>query len=380
MPNPLTPPVNDADVWADRSSSPEACTSDGPVERPKSFEVARRIIEKPMLPRRSTLRKATSGGLDLHRRSSHELEGRVVELAVQLERTQSKAEVLEGHNQVLEQFVGLHNRLLGEAGGVQHPAVWWLDDVTQQMVEQRLHLDGMLTFTLRGGNPIRLTREQVAALTWPEFCKLWKDYMEAVSMALMEAAGKPDSAGGQRLARLVFETGVLMGCMATANPGRATQMHCLLPDGEPRPPPPGQQQWRTIGNSLMLDPMQQAQIVQLRRMYLGVLGNSVRQRRQLLQKLDASLSTPDGCPHSAVQYESTFEDVERLKSILRDEHSLLAQYKMCIWSRVLTPSQAALCILGAYPYAADLLAIASQIAQDCGEPPSTDMLIPSEVV
>ena len=30
---------------------------------------------------------------------------------------------------------------------------------------------------------------------------------------------------------------------------------------------------------------QKNQLVQLRRMYLGVLGNSLRQRRQLLQKL-----------------------------------------------------------------------------------------------
>lgn len=42
--------------------------------------------------------------------------------------------------------------------------------------------------------------------------------------------------------------------------------------------------------------------------------------------------------------------------------------------------QAALCILGAYPYSADLVAIASQVAQDCGEPPSTEILTAPEVV
>lgn len=50
------------------------------------------------------------------------------------------------------------------AGGpppVVHSEAWWLDSVTRQMVEQRLNLSGMLTFTLRGGKPINLTREQV---------------------------------------------------------------------------------------------------------------------------------------------------------------------------------------------------------------------------
>lgn len=55
--------------------------------------------------------------------------------------------------------------------------------------------------------------------------------------------------------------------------------------------------------------------------------------------MQASLTLPEGCPHSAVQYASTLEDAERLKIILRDEHSLLAQYRICVWSRVLTPSQ-----------------------------------------
>lgn len=45
-----------------------------------------------------------------------------------------------------------------------HTDTWWLDAVTRQMVEQRLNLSGMLTFTLRGGRPINLTREQAGPL------------------------------------------------------------------------------------------------------------------------------------------------------------------------------------------------------------------------
>ena len=73
----------------------------------------------------------------------------------------SCVQVLERQNQMLESFVGLYNRLLSGETPVQHDTVWWLDDVTRQMVEQRLHLEGVLTFTLREGNPIYLTRDQV---------------------------------------------------------------------------------------------------------------------------------------------------------------------------------------------------------------------------
>ncbi len=52
-------------------------------------------------------------------------------------------------------------QLDGPPSAVEHGDVWWLDAVTRQMVEQRLNLNGMLTFTLRGGRPINLSREQV---------------------------------------------------------------------------------------------------------------------------------------------------------------------------------------------------------------------------
>ena len=55
-------------------------------------------------------------------------------------------------------------QLDGPPSAVEHGDVWWLDAVTRQMVEQRLNLNGMLTFTLRGGRPINLSREQVRCL------------------------------------------------------------------------------------------------------------------------------------------------------------------------------------------------------------------------
>ncbi len=39
------------------------------------------------------------------------------------------------------------------------------------------------------------------------------------------------------------------------------------------------------------------------------------------------------------RFESTIEAVERLRRALRDEHSLLTQYKMIAWGRVFTPIQ-----------------------------------------
>ena len=48
----------------------------------------------------------------------------------------------------------------------------------------------------------------MASLPWLDICKLWKDYMVIMAECLVDAAGEVSSPQGQRLARLVYETGV----------------------------------------------------------------------------------------------------------------------------------------------------------------------------
>ncbi len=51
-------------------------------------------------------------------------------------------------------------------------------------------------------------------------------------------------------------------------------------------------QWASIAAALALDETQREQLIQLRRMYLRVLGKAVHQRRQQLQLLHVRLHGP----------------------------------------------------------------------------------------
>ena len=51
-------------------------------------------------------------------------------------------------------------------------------------------------------------------------------------------------------------------------------------------------QWASIAAALVLDQTQHEQLIQLRRMYLRVLGKAVRRRRQQLQLLHVSAAQP----------------------------------------------------------------------------------------
>ena len=47
----------------------------------------------------------------------------------------------------------------------------------------------------------------------------------------------------------------------------------------------------------------------------------------------------DGGDVGAAGYEAALDGLEALRAVLRDEHSLLTQYKMIVWGRVFTPVQ-----------------------------------------
>lgn len=56
--------------------------------------------------------------------------------------------------------------------------------------------------------------------------------------------------------------------------------------------------------------------------------------------LQAAVPMADGGDVGAAGYEAALDGLEALRSVLRDEHSLLTQYKMIVWGRVFTPVQA----------------------------------------
>lgn len=53
----------------------------------------------------------------------------------------------------------------------------------------------------------------------------------------------------------------------------------------------------------------------------------------------AAVPVADGGDVGAAGYEAALDGLEALRTVLRDEHSLLTQYKMIVWGRIFTPVQ-----------------------------------------
>lgn len=77
---------------------------------------------------------------------------------------------------------------------------------------------------------------QVAEMTETDFDTLWKQYMNAFAVLLIEAGGDQDTAAGRRLARLVYEGGQLKGSMLVSYPDR---IHYKLVRPQPEKPSHG---------------------------------------------------------------------------------------------------------------------------------------------
>lgn len=64
----------------------------------------------------------------------------------------------------------------------------------------------------------------------------------------------------------------------------------------------------------------------------------------------AAVPVADGGDVGAAGYEAALDGLQALRAVLRDEHSLLTQYKMIVWGRVFTPVQVCLCSINAVSY------------------------------
>lgn len=113
---------------------------------------------------------------------------------------------------------------------------------------------------------------------------------------------------------------------------------------------------------------------QLRRLYLGRLGDVLRKRQRIAGQLQPSASAFDGGRGSVVEYCKVVGIAEQLQANLAEEHQLLQTLMINITFRIGRPLQAANVIVQAYPWAPDMLAIINCLAEEEGDPSAGELL------
>jgi len=311
-------------------------------------------------------------------------EEKVAQLTEELQKMRVEQETLAQRNSMLEKLLSMQ-----QAAASQKPTptgtrsaieaqkdAWWLDAQMKVYMENAFHLGGELVFTVRKDGPVRMTQAQVAEMSEPEFDTLWKEYMNAFAVLLIEAGGDPDTPAGRRLSRLVYEGGQLKGSMLVSYPDRIHYKLASANNGLPGGKT-SDEVWASMAESARLTDEQRGAIVALRRLYLRNLGVLSRRRQALTSLLQTELPMSGACGGPTLAsdtYGKTLSTMDSLRDTLRDEHTCLLQFMLTVWRRVLSPMQVAHMNVTSYPGHTDILRIAEVLAKQAGEPMSCTIM------
>eukprot|EP00891_Asterochloris_glomerata_P009777 jgi/Astpho2/9777/Aster-x1607 len=235
-----------------------------------------------------------------------------------------------------------------------------------------------LTLTVRDGTPMKLSPAQVKQMSREDLVKIWKpsgflcsseEYVTQLAMALLEQGRKPDNEGvTERIKRLVNEATVLSMRVAISSPLVTKSFVAFkMEDTTAAPSQENPEMWLQLARSLGLSQEQRKELAQLRQLFIVKLNVIMEQRREIHHTLMDAMPSAIGARHSAIQFLKTQENIDRLKRNMREEHVLKLDWISTLFKHMLSPTQVAKCIVQAYPYTPDTLAMCSWIAAEDGD-------------
>ncbi|KAK9844570.1 hypothetical protein WJX74_004153 [Apatococcus lobatus] len=211
------------------------------------------------------------------------------------------------------------------------------------MTWQEGKLAGALTLTVKGGQPIQMTAEQVNTLQPDTLKILWKAYVNQLALSLMELEGGNGATAGARLAQLTQEACDLLLRFAAANPhGFKTLSACHLEDPSHGVAGDDWDIWLVVMRALVLTPKQKKDILQLRQAYLSSLKLILQQR-------------------------AIHRIADSIKASLNEESGVLLKFVSGCCNTVFELVQTARMLVQSYPWLPDIVSISSWVAYELGD-------------
>jgi hypothetical protein len=82
-------------------------------------------------------------------------------------------------------------------------------------------------YSVFAGETQTISMEQMKAMSWEEAVALWKEYVQALALALVDATAPDNPRKGSRLEDLVDEVIMLLVCLNAANPKSYSKLRCM---------------------------------------------------------------------------------------------------------------------------------------------------------
>lgn len=321
-----------------------------------------------------------------------ELEAQVAELSAQLAAMAAEKSGLEQRTAALEKVAGGQagtnaGVVSGSALTVQHPGaaggaggntpIAAADNapssISQEASGGEEVLPAMLLqdlrLSLREGNGIVLSAEQVKAMTPMDLARYYKAYVNELAGTLVESSDPSSPATQARISTLVDEVCLLLTRVALCNPtGMKTFMLARVEEAPGGPSVTCDERVPQVVHALAIASQQRHELGQLRGLFLSKLGRIVGERRELHSLLGSSIpSSPSSSRGLAARYLSSHDVTRRLRDNLREEHILALDFVSTIFKHVLTPLQVANFMIHSFPWSPDCLALTTWVAAQDGD-------------
>eukprot|EP00884_Botryococcus_braunii_P020829 jgi/Botrbrau1/742/Bobra.0181s0002.2 len=227
-----------------------------------------------------------------------------------------------------------------------------------------------LTLTVRDGQTLVLTPDNVKNLRREELCVLWREYVAQLRVVMVEIHQTHEPSGGPRhlrIARLVDEVCLLGMRVALANP-QAFRMFvaCSMEDGSMLPCS-DRSRWREVARSLGLSVQQRVQLRLLRTMVLERVSDIQTRRRSIQDKLLADMEWARGAAEDAKRMMEAQSALDEMRASLREEMILKLDFNYTCYKHMLLPVQVANLFVKSYPYSPDNMGICTWIAAEDGD-------------
>ncbi|KAK9814332.1 hypothetical protein WJX72_004099 [[Myrmecia] bisecta] len=291
-----------------------------------------------------------------------ELEGMVAELQAKVQELTDTKSGLESRVNILVRVLQMRDEQ------IEHMRAKQQSQVMKDEVDITEIFKDNLTLTVREDQALTLTPEQVKAMTRTDLVLIWKEYVKQLAICLAEVEETPESPALERIKQLTNESTILVMRTGICNPVMsksfvASQLEGMRATEDEENP----DMWLPVARSLNLSPQQREDLGQLRRLFLQKMAAIVAARGEIHGELLAAMPKTVGSRHTALQFLKAHDSIDRLKRNLREEHVLKLDWISTVFKHMLTPVQVARCMVQAYPWCPDTLAICSWVAAEDGD-------------